>query len=183
MAIPTQDGSRFVLTQTTRYPWEGNVRITVSEAPGKIRKELRLRIPGWCKNHTLWVNGELFDHPTDKGYAVVNRSWKKGDRIDLSLAMPTEVVAADPRVKADSGKLAVQRGPLVYCMEETDNAQTYDRAGINSQTRFTDKFMPDLLGGVAEITAETPAGPLHLIPYYAWDNREAGRMKVWIDEK
>lgn len=182
-AIPTQDGSRFVLTQTTRYPWEGNVRITVSEAPGKIRKELRLRIPGWCKNHTLWVNGELFDHPTDKGYAVVNRSWKKGDRIDLSLAMPTEVVAADPRVKADSGKLAVQRGPLVYCMEEADNAQTYDRAGINSQTRFTDKFMPDLLGGVAEITAETPAGPLHLIPYYAWDNREAGRMKVWIDEK
>lgn len=72
---------------------------------------------------------------------VVNRSWKKGDRIDLSLAMPTEVVAADPRVKADSGKLAVQRGPLVYCMEEADNAQTYDRAGINFQTRFTDKFM------------------------------------------
>ncbi len=95
--------------------------------------------------------------------------------------MPVEMVQADPRVKQDVGKRALQRGPLVYCMEETDNAPTYAKATLNAQTRFTAKHRKDLLGGVTEITAGNGSDTYRFVPYYAWDNREAGRMKVWID--
>lgn len=181
--LPTDDGSPFTLTQTTNYPWEGNIKMTVDETPNKIKKELRLRIPGWCKNYTLTVNGKPYKHKTEKGYAIINRAWKQGDQIELSLEMTTQAVTADPRVKADLGKRAVQRGPVVYCVEEIDNPQTYDSATITATTPFIEQYKPELLGGIVAITAETEAGPLRLIPYYTWDNRQPSRMKVWINEK
>ena len=95
------------------------------------------------------------------------------------MAMPVEVVAADPRVRADAGKRAIQRGPLVYCMEEVDN-KDFDTAVLDKSTKFTTLFEQDLLGSVMTITASTGNQVCKLIPYYAWDNRQPGKMKVWI---
>ena len=94
--------------------------------------------------------------------------------------MPVRIVAADPRVKEDEGLRAVQRGPLVYCLEETDNPEDFDGLCIREDTPFEPAFEPDLLGGVVSLGAGAGGHALKFIPYYAWDNREPGRMKVWI---
>ena len=95
------------------------------------------------------------------------------------MAMPVEVVAADPRVKANIGKRCLQRGPLVYCMEEIDNP-LYNNATLLHSTNYIANFEPDLLGGVVSITAVNGDDTYKFIPYYAWDNREAGKMQVWV---
>lgn len=169
------------LVQETAYPWDGDVKLTVN-ADASFNKEIRVRIPGWCKAFTLNVNGETVDAPVEKGYVVISRRWNDGDVIGLSMEMPVEIVAADERVKADEGKRAVQRGPLVYCMEEVDN-QAYDNVLLSDSTTLTPTFDADLLGGMVRIDGDTDGNPFRLIPYYGWDNREAGRMKVWIDFK
>lgn len=168
------------LTQETRYPWEGAVKLTVG-ARKAFKKAIRLRIPEWCENYAVAVNGETVAPSVEKGYAVISRSWKDGDVIDLNLEMPVKVVAADPRVKEDEGMRAIQRGPLVYCVEEVDNPDDFDGLKLSSATKFTTEFRPDLLCGVQTITAVTEGRPLNFIPYYSWDNREAGKMKVWVD--
>jgi DUF1680 family protein len=112
------------------------------------------------------------------GYVQAGRGWKAGDEILLRMDMPVRMVAADPNVKADEGKRAVCRGPLVYCMEETDNADVYDSAGLTEDVAFTETWRQDLLGGVTTIKG---SNGITFVPYYTWDNREAGRMKVWID--
>lgn len=143
-------------------------------------KELRLRIPGWCKGFTLAVNGRKCRYRMDKGYAVVRRTWKAGDKVDLSMDMPVEMVAADPRVKEDVGLRAVQRGPLVYCAEEIDNPESYDSFSLMPTTGFV-LYKPDgVLSETMGIRADNGNGNiLHLIPYYAWDNRQPSRMAVW----
>ena len=157
------------------------MKLTVSTSK-PLKREMRLRIPGWCKQYALTVNGEQAQAPIEKGYAVLNRTWKDGDVINLAMEMPVEVVAADPRVKADEGKRAIQRGPLVYCMEEVDNPKAqYDGAKLAANTTFKTAFDANLLDGVETIDATTDGQTIRLIPYYAWDNREAGRMQVWID--
>ena len=98
--------------------------------------------------------------------------------------MPVEVVAADPRVKEDEGKRAIQRGPVVYCLEAVDQEEgvSLDGTLLNAATTYAHAFDAALLGGVEKIDAVVPGHPtLHYIPYYAWDNREAGPMKVWVD--
>lgn len=165
------------LTQETRYPWEGDVRITVG---GKLRKALKLRIPGWCKEYTIEVNGKKAEPEMDKGYAVLQRKWKNGDVVELSLNMPVQVIAADPRVKEDEGMRAIQRGPLVYCMEEADNPEDFDSLNISPSTSYETAFEPDLLCGVETIKATNGGKVLNFIPYYAWDNRSAGKMQVWV---
>lgn len=165
------------LTQETRYPWEGDVKITVG---GKLKKALKLRIPGWCKEYSILVNGEKAEPVMDKGYAVLGRKWKDGDVIELSMNMPVEVIAADPRVKEDEGLRAIQRGPLVYCMEEADNPEGFDELNISPSAAFEATFQPDLLCGVETIKAVDGDQVLNFIPYYAWDNRTAGKMKVWV---
>ena len=175
------DQADVTLRQETNYPWDGDVKLTVSTSK-PLKKEMRLRIPGWCKQYALTVNGEQAQAPIEKGYAVLNRTWKDGDVINLAMEMPVEVVAADPHVKADEGKRAVQRGPLVYCMEEVDNPKAqYDGAKLAANTTFKTAFDANLLDGVETIEATTDGQTIRLIPYYAWDNREAGRMQVWID--
>lgn len=172
--------SEITLKQETDYPWDGAVKLTLS-TPAPLEKEIRLRVPGWCKQYALSVNGQPVEAPVEKGYAVVRRTWKSGDELRLTMEMPVEIVAADPRVKQDVGKRAVQRGPLVYCMEGTDNPQNFDCLEIDGRTRFETRFDPALLQGVTAIRAMTGKEEINLIPYYAWDNREAGPMKVWID--
>ena len=169
------------LVQETGYPWTGDVKLTV-HTDASFRKEVRVRIPGWCETYSLTVNGEAVEAPVDKGYAVIFRRWNDGDVIGLSMEMPVKMVAADERVKADEGKRAIQRGPLVYCMEEVDN-QDYDNVVLSSSSTLNPAFDAELLGGVVRIDGETDGQPFRLIPYYSWDNRKAGRMKVWIEYK
>jgi hypothetical protein len=146
---------------------------------------VKLRIPAWCDKYTVEINGKAVDNLlTDKGYATINRTWLKNDVLKLRMEMPVKVVAADPRVKADEGKRAIQRGPLVYCIEEQDNRHLdYDQMVLSKKTQFSTTFEPALLGGVTTIKAQNGNDNFTLIPYYAWDNRQAGRMKVWIDWK
>lgn len=177
--IPVEKGE-ITLKQQTRYPWDGAVKLTVQTAT-PMQKEIRLRVPGWCHQYQLAVNGQAVEAAEEKGYAVLNRTWQAGDEITLHMAMPVEQVAADPRVKANDGKRAIQRGPLVYCMEEIDNPSTYAKAALSEQTEFQTTFDVSLLGGIVRIDATTNGQTLHLIPYYSWDNREAGQMKVWMD--
>ena len=167
------------LKQETNYPWEGVVAITVG-VKGSLKTQMRLRVPGWCESYTIAVNGEKVEAPVEKGYAVIDRKWKNGDKIELNLDMPVKVVAADPRVKEDEGMRAVQRGPLVYCIEEADNKEGFDDLRISEDATFQTAFVPDKLRGIVEINTVVADKPLTYIPYYAWDNREAGKMKVWV---
>lgn len=165
--------------QTTEYPWKGDVKLTITpERESKFA--LKVRVPAWCKNYEFKVNGEAVEVSVDKQYLLVDRTWKAGDEVTFNMAMPVKVVAADPRVKANVGKRCLQRGPLVYCMEETDNSR-YDDATLLPSTNYMTKFEPDLLGGVVSITAVNGGDTYKFIPYYAWDNREAGKMKVWVN--
>lgn len=174
------DGATVKLTLTTLYPWQGEVSLSItSDQP--LTRDLRVRIPGWCKTYSATVNRRKLSEEPREGYLCIACKGSKRADVKLQLDMPVEMVQADPRVKQDVGKRALQRGPLVYCMEETDNAPTYAKATLNAQTRFTAKHRKDLLGGVTEITAGNGSDTYRFVPYYAWDNREAGRMKVWID--
>lgn len=179
--IPVAD-NRMRITQRTTYPWDGRVRIAV-EAERPLAQKLKVRLPAWCAKHVLKVDGRKVATVPEKGYLTIEPGGRKRMEVVLEMDMPVEVVAADPRVKQDVGKRAIQRGPLVYCMEETDNRTAYDAALLDESTRYAFRFRPDLLGGVVEVTARNAQGTLRLVPYYAWDNREAGRMKVWIDYK
>ncbi|MFL1684055.1 glycoside hydrolase family 127 protein [Coprobacter secundus] len=173
------DGNDVILKQETNYPWDGLVKFTVaSNRP--LSKELRIRIPGWCKSYSLSINGKDIYVPVEKGYAVIS-NWKSGDIISLNMDMPVEKVAADPRVKQDMGKRAVQRGPLVYCLEEIDNKKDFDRLRLTASTDFKVQQKTEFLGEITTIQAVTGEQRLLFVPYYAWDNREAGKMKVWID--
>ena len=167
------------IRQETNYPWDGAVALTVGTSR-PLRTVMRLRIPDWCADWTLTVNGEPVQAPVEKGYAVLERKWKDGDRIELNLDMPARLVAADPRTKEDEGCRAVQRGPLVYCLEEVDNPEDFDGLRLREDVSFGEAFEPELLRGVVSLSAAAEDKTLKFIPYYAWDNREAGKMKVWI---
>ncbi|MDR1561666.1 MAG: glycoside hydrolase family 127 protein [Dysgonamonadaceae bacterium] len=176
------NGKTVTLRQETNYPWDGKVTLTVVAASSPLKKSIRLRLPDWCKSYVITVNGKAVTSPTiEKGYAVLDRKWNSGDSIILSLDMPVKVVAADPNVKENIGKRAVRRGPLVYCIEEADNLNDFDRIALSPETVFDTATHPSLPGGITAITATTGSTVFTMIPYYAWDNREPGEMKAWID--
>jgi len=190
--IPLAGGS-VRLRQTTAYPWEGHVAIAVDpDAPANFA--IDVRIPGWArgeaspgglyrfisggsKGPALQVNGKPATLTLDKGFARIERRWQKGDRIELDLPMTVERVAADERVTEDRGKVAIQRGPIVYAFEGIDNdSHVLDRT-LPKDAALTARFDKALLGGVTVISG---AG-LTAVPYYAWNNRGRGEMTVWID--
>jgi DUF1680 family protein len=180
--VKASEDHTVVLQQETDYPWSGDVRMRIKALNAPLKKEIRLRIPGWCESYTVAVNGKTVPSPvTEKGYAVLDRKWKAGDEITLSFDMPVEVIAAHPRVRENTGKRAVQRGPLVYCIEEADHKEDFEKITLSPHTAYSFEYVPDLLNGVIRITANPGDKAIQLIPYYAWDNREAGAMKVWID--
>lgn len=194
-------GAAVALRQTTRYPWDGSVEIAL-EPERPARFALNLRIPAWCAGPRIRLNGELLpEAATTRGYARIEREWTAGDRVALELPMPVERIHAHPQVKANAGRVALQRGPLVYCLEGIDHAGTVRNLSIPPTADLTEKFQPDLLGGVVAIRGEAlaavredwggrlyrPAGesakvPLMAIPYYAHNNRGASAMRVWIPE-
>lgn len=176
------DNNEIVVKQETNYPWQGSVSLTILSTSSPINKEIRLRIPEWCESFSLLLNGETITPPELKnGYISLLNEWKTGDNIEILFEMPVRIIASDPRVKENIGKRAIQRGPLIYCIEEVDNKENFNEISLSSFTTFTPKHNPLLLNGVTEITASTENEEVILIPYYAWDNRESGEMKVWID--
>ena len=167
-----------LLTQETDYPWDGSVKLTISTSQ-PLEKEIRLRIPNWCKTYDLSINGKRINVSEKKGYAVI-KDWKSQDVIALDMDMPVEIVAADPHVKENFGKRAIQRGPLVYCIEEIDNPEYLDQIQLSPSTTFQTAFVSDILNGIKTIKTNGRAQSATFIPYYAWDNRKAGKMRVWI---
>lgn len=168
------------LALETSYPWIGMSTLTFQS---KMKKTLMVRIPDWCKECSMKVNGERIHVPTANGYAIIQRKWKKGDQLAIFMDMPTRMVAADPRVKADEGRRAIQRGPLVYCAEQVDNSTDIEAITISDSTHFTEQYAANTLGGIIAIDAQENEQTYRLIPYYAWDNRAPGKMAVWLPFK
>lgn len=178
--IPWQQ-STISLRQQTEYPWDGQIKLTVTpQAPTGFA--LRLRIPGWCDGAKVAVNDQEVKGVTiEKGYAVLQRQWQLGDTVTLSLPMPVRRIEANPRVRADWGRVALQRGPLVYCAEAVDNGGRVGNLVLERAPSFATKYQSDLLGGVVVINGQALGGrQVTTVPYYAWDHREPGEMSVWI---
>lgn len=190
------------LRQETNYPWDGAIKLHVNVAQ-PTTFGLRLRIPAWCRAPRLSVNGETVDlSELDRGYAVIKRTWQDGDVVALDLPMTVERIYAHPAVRADVGSVALQRGPIIFCLEQTDNAAPLHTLSLPKDAELNAHLAADLLGGVVVIDADgssladadwsdtlyrtTPPAtqPAHIraIPYYAWDHREPGAMTVWIRE-
>ena len=207
------DGQKIEVDQKTDYPWNGKVDFILNpEKAGAFN--LMIRIPGWARNEPIstdlykfvsqdksgvkiLVKGKPYTYTLKDGYAVVSGNWKKGDLITLNLPMPVREVVAHEKVKADAGKVALQRGPLVYCAEWPDNKDGHVlNLAVDKDAQFTTAFKPDLLNGVTVVTTEAKSAQrmsdgkineskelLTAIPYYAWANRGAGEMMVWFSNK
>jgi DUF1680 family protein len=168
----------FTIVQKTDYPWNGRVQLQLVAAQ-PLHRVVHIRIPGWNKKAELYINNQpAAVAQNENGYVTVARTWKPTDRLELALAMPAEVVASDPRVKSNAGKRAVQRGPLVYCLEEADNPGiNFSTVQLSGKSQWTIKENSGVLNNVTLLQT----GPLTFIPYYAWANRQPGKMKVWIE--
>lgn len=200
---------KVVLREKTMYPWNGDVRIdVVSNSAGKFN--MKIRIPGWLRNkvvpsdlyfyddsiklnYSVSVNGKKVDGQIDNGYLTIDRKWKKGDNIDIHFDMKPRLVKANANVYDDYGRVAVERGPLVYCAEWADNDFDVFHFILNKNTAFTVNDKPKLLGGIKEVTANglvfttddngkvsVDNKIITLIPYYAWCHRGPGKMIVWM---
>ncbi len=192
------------LSQQTQYPWDGAVNIRVNPAT-KSAFAILLRIPGWVRNQpvpsdlysyispskesiSITVNGGPVEYTIENGYAVINREWERDDRIELVLPMNIHRVEANNNVSADRGMVALERGPVVFCLESIDNRQL-DSLTLPDSAELRVEKRNDLLGGVNIITGDVPVThhqttvTLTAIPYFAWSNREAGTMKVWLARK
>ncbi|MFP4661346.1 MAG: glycoside hydrolase family 127 protein [Halanaerobiales bacterium] len=191
------------LEQSTNYPWDGNINLTVS-TDSNVQFTLALRIPGWCKNSVLKVNGEEtnIDDMLDNGYLYIQRNWSDGDQVELVLSMPVEKVYSNPKIRENIGKVAIQRGPVVYCLEEVDNGKNLPAIYLPQYADLEAQYKADLLGGVIIVKGQAmkldeeswqdnlyttdghklKAHEIIAIPYYAWDNRETGEMLVWLNK-
>lgn len=189
-----------MLVQESNYPWDGNILFTLN-LKQQAEFSLALRLPGWCENASLRVNGETIDIApiTRKGYAVLRRMWNDGDRIEWNLDMPVRLIAANPQVRADAGKVAIRRGPVVYCLEEADNGKNLSAVSLKRSPEF--ELIPDgfpgglpVLSGKGSRIREDGWGQtlyrpferneedftVRAIPYFAWGNRGEGEMTVWV---
>jgi DUF1680 family protein len=180
------------IKQGTRYPWDGHVRIMVEpEAAGEF--DVHVRIPGWARGQpvpsdlyhylneegervVLQVNGKSIVFDLEKGFARIRRVWQAGDVIDLKLPMPTRRVLCHERVSDNIGKVALERGPLVYCAEWPDHTKSVFDLVVLDDVDLKAEYRPELLNGA--VVVRGPA--LTAIPYYAWSHRGAGEMAVWL---
>ena len=202
---------RLSVSQSTNYPWDGKVELSVN--PGSVAKfTLKIRIPGWALNEAipgglykftanndenvkLTVNGEITEMILMNGYAVLTRRWKDGDKIVVEFPVPVRRVMADERVKEDAGKIAFQRGPVIFCAEWPDNNKgNVLNLVVNKDVPVTTEFVRSLLDGTQVIKTSgfqtkrilkgniemLPEEPITLIPYALWNNRGPGQMMVWV---
>ena len=190
------------IAQHTDYPWDGKVTIEFKQLKGKKALKLRLRLPGWCREYSVSINGQTIDGTTvDKGYIIIDGTWRRGDRVTLNMDMPVRIIEAHPLVEESRGQVAVQRGPIIYCMESQDLYGTdIDDIIIPLNTRFSPvettivgSRMKALDGEVTirpqkswegtlyrDATTTTKHKKIRLIPYYAWGNRGKSEMTVWM---
>jgi len=201
------------LTLETNYPWEGKVTLSVNPEV-KTRFALHWRIPGWARGEAtpgdlytfenkndapvqILVNGHTVSYQLDKGYAVIEREWKRGDRVEVQLPMAVKRVIARTELKQDEDRVALQRGPLVYCVEGTDNGGKAWNLLLPDAVTFETTFQKDLLDGVTTIRFQSPTlqvsadgtsvatelRTVTAIPYYSWCNRGANQMQIWLPRK
>ena len=203
-----ENGTPLKIEQKTNYPWEGSVRMNVSPAQ-PTEFTLFVRIPGWVRNAKVAVNGKAVEGAQAGQYLPIKRNWKSGDSVTLDFPITTEIIVSNPRVAEDAGRVAVQRGPIIFCMEQSDQPSGIHLSDVSFaltpklSQEFQVEYKADLLDGVAVLrhdgmVYETPSAeqPLYqptsgtspktrkerlaLIPYYAWANREPSPMQVWI---
>ena len=202
---------RVKITQKTRYPWDGTVTLTV-QPQNECSFALKMRIPGWAQNTpvpsdlykylttcskvpTIKLNGEAVVVDVEKGYVTFDRTWKKGDKVELVLPMPIRRVTANEKVEADRGRVAIERGPIVFCAEWPDNGGGTHGLILPDDVSLTSEFRKDMLRGVVVLKGKalnaTVSGEndrplsvaghdLIMIPYYAWAHRGRGEMDVWL---
>jgi len=177
----TLAGQELALQQQTRYPWEGAVKLAVRPAQPSTFA-LHLRVPAWCPGAKLAVNGQAIEKPQMlRGYARIERRWQAGDTVSLDLPMPEQRIEAHPLVEADRGRVAVQRGPVVYCLEQVDNHGPVLNVALAREPKLHSEHRAELLGGVTVIRGVSREGKeLLFVPYHAWDHREPGQMAVWV---
>jgi DUF1680 family protein len=194
------------IAQKTQYPWDGAVKININPAK-KGQFAVYLRVPGWAQNKpvpsnlyayltpsnekiTISVNGKPVKYAVKNGYAVIDREWKKGDVVDYNLPMKIQQVVANEKVKDDLNRVAIERGPIVYCVEAADNKANVLDFEISEKAKLTASFKPELLNGVTTIQGEVFVKDsvsnkklkhaFTAIPYYTWNNRGANTMNVWM---
>jgi uncharacterized protein len=188
-----------ILHQQTNYPWDGEVRFEIElDEPAEFG--LHLRIPGWCPHARLTLAGEDIPFEMRKGYAHVTRTWQSGDILVLSLEMPVERIYPHPAIRENVGNIALRSGPLLYCLESNDNPLPLHLICVPESATLEKRFVPGLLGGVMVLRGEvqaletsdwantlyrttapvSPSYTLTAIPYYAWDQREPGEMRIWV---
>jgi DUF1680 family protein len=202
-----ENGIALKVTQKTNYPWDGRVDITVTPAQASDFT-FYLRIPGWAESALASVNNKPVAGAKPGQYLPIERKWSPGDMIRLQMEMPPQVIQANPRVIDDAGRVAVQRGPLVYCLEELDQPDGVSLVNVAldlasaSSDKFQSQLQTDLLNGVVVlrhagrvyendtnakmlysgyrgVQTKSRQVPLTFIPYYAWANRQATSMQVW----
>jgi len=191
------------INQKTNYPWDEEIEIEI-KAEKEVEFELALRIPGWCRKAALQVNGKNIDltEIIEAGYAKIKRKWQN-DRIKLILKMPVEKIYANPEVREDIGKVSLQRGPIVYALEEVDNGKNLPAVYLADDAELKAEYKKDLLGGVTVVKGsaykldkdifgsslystqkpEFKQIEIQAVPYYTWDNRKSGEMLVWLNWK
>ena len=196
-------GQNVEVSQKTNYPWDEEIEIKL-KAEKEVEFELALRIPGWCRKAALQLNGKNIDltEIIEAGYAKIKRKWQK-DRIKLILKMPVEKIYANPEVREDIGKVSLQRGPIVYALEEIDNGKNLQAVYLADDAELKAEYKEDLLGGVTVVKGsaykldkdsfgsslystqkpEFKQIEIQAVPYYTWDNRESGEMLVWLNRK
>ncbi len=194
------NGRRVRIEEVSTYPWSGKIKITVRpEGSGEFA--LKLRIPSWAKGASASLNGAALDLEAqiENGYLVIRRDWADGDTVDLDLPMPPRRIYANPKVKMDRYRVALARGPLVYCAEQADNPVAPHDLLLPANTEVTEA-QSDLFGGIVTLKADaltianddwgpdlyrttppsTSPATLTAIPYYLWANRDPGSMLVWL---
>ena len=202
------------ISQQTEYPWYGNVSISIEpQNKNGLQFPLHIRIPSFAKNVAfptdlysfkektpnsviIKMNGNGTEFKEENGYAIIDRLWKKGDKIEIILPMDIHQVAANEKVKDNIGKIAIQRGPIVYCAEFADNNGATSNLVVPDDQHFLEEFKPNILNGVMTLigaahainiennfNVSTKIQPLTLIPYYARSNRGQGEMRVWFPTK
>lgn len=206
-------GKPVTITQQNNYPWEGDLKFTVSPA-SSLAFALMVRIPGWAQNiaipsdlysfekntdktPVIKINGIPAEYKMENGYAVLSRTWKKGDGVEVNLPMEVRRVIASEKIKEDAGKVALQRGPIMYCAEWPDNNGKASNIVLPANSSFSSEYKPNMLNGITVLKTEaiavvtdekenkvnTVKQPFVAIPYYAWANRGKGEMTVWFPER
>jgi DUF1680 family protein len=195
------------IVQQNNYPWAGLLNFTVQPSVAD-EFEIHIRIPGWAQNkaipsglysfeskqpagYSIKVNGKPAKYRIENGYAIINKKWAKGDKVQLKLEMPVRTVVASADLKEDKGKVALQRGPIIYCAEWKDNGGTVSNLVMPAKPVFKTQYDATMLNGIMKLKGEAfrdekpgslKATSFTAIPYYAWANRGKGEMQVWFPD-